>query len=303
MLFSKNQQKKVRYFIEYILALPFIFIVKKLPLRLKTVAGKFLGRFLMYPILKFFIRDRFNIIKKNLQIVHNKKFFQKQLNIMVKDYCQNIATIFTEGFGQKQMTKQWLEENVSTKNLEVLVKLVKDGKKVIIPSAHIGNWEIAHKYLYEVCGIKVSIIYRKQNNEILDYAYVKERSHVDLIEKRDPASLKKMLKSLNANRVIVILLDQRVATGEKIQFFGKDAKFSTAISRLAIKNEVVLCCGYCKRTLNQIKPFSLVFEDGIDAKKENCATKLTQKTFNKFEKWIKESPTQWFCLIQDIWRK
>ncbi len=303
MKLSKNQLKEIRYFLEYILVIPFLLIMRPFSIEAKSRFGVFVGRFIMYPFLLWNGgKKRYTILVKNLEIVLGRKISTKEAGTMVKEYCANIARIFTEGLGQRQMTKEWLVNHVSTKGINELIAMHKSGKTIIVPSAHIGNWEIAHKYLYEVHGIQTTIIYRKQNNLRLDHAYVKERTHVELIEKRDPSALKKMLKSLNNNRILVILLDQRdQKNGEQIEFFGNKAPFATAIARLAIKNNAYIYCGHCYRLGNN--KFILSTEKPIIPSEHSTPHGITQEIFNHFEQWIKNNPLQWFCLIQDIWKK
>ncbi len=303
MKLSKNQLKQIRYLLEYILAMPFFLILKPFSVKNKGRFGTFLGRFAMYPFLKYKQKKRYNILKKNIGIIYKEEFTEKQKDDIIKNYCSNIARIFTEGLGQKQMDKKWLTNNVTVTNLEQFINAYKQGRKIIIASAHIGNWEIAHKYLYEVYGINVTILYRKQNNIMLDEVYVKNRRHVELIEKRDKSSLKKMIKSLNDGRVVVVLLDQTDRThGVPIQLFGKTTYFPSAITKLAIKNDAYIFCGYCHRNSENGNTFGLSFEEPVIYDKTSTPQDITQKIFTIFEKWITKYPTQWFCLIQDIWR-
>ncbi len=299
-----NQLKQIRYFLEYILIIPLFWAMHPLSIKAKSCFGIFVGKYIMYPFLLLKGKKRYAIIVKNLEIVLNKKLSITEAKRLVKEYSSNIVRIFTEGLGQRQMTKQWLIKNVEVHNIERLLEAHRNGRKIIIPSAHIGNWEIAHKYLYEVYGIKTTIIYRKQNNIKIDASYVKKRSHIELIEKRDPSALRKMVKSLASQHVLVVLLDQRNQTnGSPIEFFGITALFPTAISRLALKSNSDIYCGYCHRLPHNTHKFCLSFEEQTIYGKNSTPETITHNIFKQFEKWITAHPTQWFCLIQDIWRK
>ena len=122
MKLSKNQLKQIRYFFEYLLAIPFFLMLKPFNLKQKGKFGMFLGEYVMYPILKWKQKKRYNILKKNIGIIYKEKFTPLQEDKIIKEYCSNTVKIFTESLGHKQMTKQWLKKNVQTKGIEKLVE-------------------------------------------------------------------------------------------------------------------------------------------------------------------------------------
>lgn len=303
MKVSKNQLKQVRYFFEYILALPLFFVLKFLTFKQKSKLGSFLGRHVMYPFVKRYQKKRYNILKKNIGIIYKQNFTPQQEDEIIKDYCSNTVKIFTESFAHKQMTEEWLKKNIQVSGAEKLAQAYKDGKKIILTSAHIGNWEVARQHFHTIYGIKMTVLYRKQNNTMLDEEYMKVRQHAELIEKRDKSALKKMIASLNERRMIVALLDQPDRThGTPINLFGKKTYFPSAITKLAMRNDAVIFCGYCHRNPENQDTFTLTIEEPVQYNSNSTPEEVTQDIFRNFEKWIAKNPTQWFCMIQDIWK-
>lgn len=304
MKFSKNQLKEVRYFAEYILALLLYAIILPFSIKNKGNIGEFCGKFIMFPFVLFVKRKRLQILFKNFEIVCGK-IPDERKKIMAQKYCSNVARMFFESIGTSMMTKQWLKQNVITENLENLVSAYNKGEKIIIVSAHIGNWEIAHKYLCEVYNMKTAVLYRRQNNiKISDLFYTTHQNYTQMIEKRDPSALKKMLQSLKENKVIVVLLDQKDNTnGSPVRFFNHDVNFPKAIVRLAVKNNAQIHCGQCYRLESDSSKFHFKMENPIITDNNSNEQEILQKIFNFIEIWIKEKPLQWFCMIQDMWKK
>ena len=300
MIFLKKQQlKQFQYFIQYIFAITIFAIIKPFPLKLTALYSGFLGKTIVYFSLKYFQKTRFEIFKKNLQTIQKTKLTNCEYSKLFKQYCGYITTVFLTASHQNKITKEWLERNVTGMNMQELISSHKNGEKVIIVSAHFGNWEIAQNYLSKVCKLPLTIMFREQNNILLSKVFYQNRQNIQMIEKRDKSSLKQMLSSLNNNRVLVILLDQKdKKNGSPIEFFGKKAMLPTAISRIAIKSQAKVFT--CKTTASN---FEISCEKVLDAKAFENEIELTKEIFTTFEEWIANNPTNWYCLTHNIWKE
>lgn len=299
MIFLKKQQlKQFKYFIQYILAITIFAIIKPFPLKLTALCSGFLGKTIVYFCLKYFQKTRFEIFKKNLAIVTKQQPTAIQFSKMFQQYCSYAASVFLTTVHQNKLTKKWLENNVSHFNIQALIDAHKNGEKVIIASAHFGNWEIAQNYLSKVCNLPLTIMYREQNNTKLSKVFYQNRQNIQMIEKRDKSSLKQMLKAIESNRVVVVLLDQKDGkNGSQIEFFGTKSKLPTAIARIAIKSQAKVFT--CKTTASN---YQISCEEVIDAKSFENEIELTKAIFTTFEEWIANNPTHWYCLTHNIWK-
>ncbi len=298
MTFLKKQQlKRIGYILEYTMTATIFFIIKHLSFKSKSFASFVIGRFAIYPYLRFIEKKRFNIFKNNINIVSNKIFSNKEHLHLFKKYCTYITKVFFTTTHQNQFTKQWLENNVKEENFEQMLQAHKNGEKIIITSAHFGNWEIAQHYLTKVKNLPLTVMYREQNNIRVSKLLYNNRKDIQLIEKRNKSSLKQMLQSLNSGRIVIVLLDQKDSlNGSPIQFFGKTTMLPTAIARIAIKNQCKVFT--CKCTAEHL---TISCENAIESENFSDETILTQAIFKTFEKWISANPTNWYCLTHNIW--
>ena len=301
MIYLKNQQrKKIKYTTQYILAKTLFIITNHLPFPFKTFIGRLIGKFILYPYLKHFEKRRYKIFQHNISIIKKKNIPNKKQ--LFKQYCIYASKIFLQTFNPIKLTPQWLKKNIKENNLEELINSHKNGNKNIIISAHFGNWELAQNYLSKVHNLPLTILYRKQNNIKLNNIFYQNRSNnIELIEKRNRNSLKNMLQSLNNNRILVILIDQKDQShGSNIQFFNKTAKIPTAISRIAIKQNCKIFLTHCTAQNFTIQCTKTIQANNFENSPQG-ETKLTQEIFHEFEKWIDANPTNWYCLTHNIW--
>jgi len=300
MIFLKKQQlKQFKYFSQYIIAITIFVLIKPFPIKLTTIFSGFFGRTIVYFCLKYFQKTRFEIFKKNLQIIQKIKLSNREYSKLFKQYCSYVTTLFLTAVHQNKITKKWLEKNVSNVHLSDIVESHKNGEKVMIISAHFGNWEIAQNYLSKVCKLPLTMLFRQQNNSKLSKIFDKRHGNVQMIEKRDKAAMKQMLKSLNENRVIVVLIDQRDAkNGTPIEFFGNKAMLPTAMARIAIKFQAKVFT--CRASASN---FEISCEKVLNAKNFENEVELTKEIFTTFEEWIFKNPTNWYCLTHNIWKE
>lgn len=299
MIFLKKQQlKRLKYFIEYIIARIIFAIIKPFPIGVISPFSNFLGRTLVYFSLKYFQKTRFEIFKRNLKIITKKDATPAQQSALFKKYCSYATTLFLTTINEKKVTKKWLEQNVSSVNMNLLTESHARGEKIIIFSAHFGNWEVAQNYFAKVCNLPLTVIYREQNNAKLSKIFDTRHPNIQMVEKRDTSAMRKMLKSINENRVLIVLLDQRDHTsGTPIEFFGQKAMLPTAMARVAIKSQAKVFA--CKATASK---FEISCDQVFDAKLFANEVELTTAIFATFEKWIVQNPTNWYCLTHNIWK-
>lgn len=258
-------------------------------------------------------------MKKNLVIITKKIHTNKQYSSLLKRYCTYIARVFFSTIHHNQITQEWLIKNVTEKGFDELIKAHKNGEKIIMTSAHFGNWEIARDYFTKVHDLPLTVMYREQNNLKLSklfYGHHRKntndneitrkgknsahyRGNIKMIEKRSKTALKQMLQSITEGRIIVVLLDQKdIHSTTPIEFFDQEAFLPTAISRIAIKNGCKIFACHCTA-----QNFTLHCDAILDAKSFQNEVDLTREIFKTFEKWIAANPTNWYCLTHDLWKR
>ena len=118
-------------------------------------------------------------------------------------------------------------------DLEILRQALSANCGAIFLMAHLGNWEIIGARLAQ--EISVSAIVRPLSNETMHNAMsgVRRSSGLSLISKHGAA--RPALKALRAGSALCILPDRHAgAEGALLPIFGRETRFETAPSRLAL---------------------------------------------------------------------
>jgi KDO2-lipid IV(A) lauroyltransferase len=127
---------------------------------------------------------------------------------------------------------------------------------------------------------------------------------VNLIEKGNSGS-RKIIEALKNNELVIILADQKISEGEKIKFFHEDAITTTSIARLALKYDVDLIPARVIR-FDQKSNFFVEVEKPLVIKKtlnlNEDILALTLAINQNIERWIRNSPAQWFW-VHNRWKK
>ena len=289
--------KKVRYYVEYILV-GFIFkIFGKMNIITASNMCGAIGR----PIAKLIckINGKHKMAITNLGLCFPDKTSVQKEQIMNKFY-EGMGRFIGEFITQKQMDEKYFRENVEVINGEILEEYFKKGFFGV--TGHFGNWELIHKYL-ATRGQVLNLIYRKQNNTLVEESFINNRP-VNQIDKRSNA-MRAIMNWIKEKRIVGILIDQRDNGGDKFQFFGRPARTGVAIQRLSLKYDYKMIFVKCVRRKEDMSKFKMVCYPPLEIKKtgnpDEDIKRLTIKTMEMLEDWIKEDPEQWMW-IYDRWK-
>ncbi len=197
---------------------------------------------------------------------------------------------------------QKLMNKVETKGWENLKRAVNMGKGVILASGHIGNWELAGRYI--AANYKLAAVIKTQRNKLFDkYTNeLRENCNVTLINKKK--ALKPILKYLKEDFIITILTDQNAGKdGVLTDFLGHQASTYVGAAKISVKTSCPIVPAYSIRRDNGTHLF--IFEEMIlpdDYENTPASIKdFTEFISKSIEKYIIEYPAQWFW-VHRRWR-
>ena len=278
--------------IEYILFLAFINLVKASPLFLATYNKKMLAFFGRQMSKRY--RE---VVEKNLQIAfpYHTKIEQSQLEDAV---YKHFASIFVEIVYMfvKRNPENILKE-IEVNNLQVLEKALEKKKGVILFSGHFGNWELVPFILSRQLNTTLISIVREMNNPLVEKLVkrFRERMGSTVIYKKN--SLRTILKMLDQNRMIYLLIDQNTVGREAvfIDFFGREVGAVPSVSQLYLKKNVPVIPLFLhyeqdKIVLDLLEEINFKGSNNL----ENDILQLTQECACIIEENIKKYPEQWF---------
>lgn len=294
--FLKMNLKKIKYLAEYFLARIVIAIFKFIGLKNSANLGSFLARF---------IGSKLKV--NQLALKNISKALPKLSNIkkeqIINDMWDNLGRICAEFYFISTMSMKKLNEFIITnketkENLESLKNNKKGG---IIISGHIGNWEVGPKF-FESQGVEIKTLYRPLNNSYFENYSANLRT-AKMIKKSSRGN-RQIIEAIKNGEYVIIMADQRISEGENIKFFHKEALTTTSIARIALKYNVPIIPA-CAIRKNKSFNFEVRINKSLAFNKTSNTNadiiNLTRKINQHLEKWIEETPQQWFW-VHDRWR-
>jgi KDO2-lipid IV(A) lauroyltransferase len=235
----------------------------------------------------------------NLEIAFgDKKNFKEKKELILSSY-ENLFIVAIETILLQGISKEDLLNMVEFENEDILIKAIKSKKPITFFTGHYCNWELG------ILAIGANFLPLSIVGRPLDWKWAdkiltatREQFGVKLIPKK--RALKNLIKEIKGGRAIGIAVDQNTASkdGVLVDFFGKEARHTPAISILARKFDTIIIPVFDYRI--GIGKYKVKFFEPIEIKKsknvENDILALTQAQAKITQKIIEEEPKFWLWL-------
>ncbi len=218
----------------------------------------------------------------------------KQRHQVIDGVFRGVARLLVTLARFPSLKRENISEWISCEGLQHYLDAKRDGKGVLIATAHLGNWELsafAHALMTEPMNVMV----RSLDNPLID-AIVESRRTLSgnrLIYKKDAA--RSVLKALHDNQAVGILIDQNavLAEGAFIDFFGKSACAGVAFVKLAYHSGAPVVPGFALWDAARER-YVLCFYPKVELSGDAIAD--TQRIHTFFEQVIRNHPDQWMWI-------
>ncbi|MBV9859433.1 MAG: lauroyl acyltransferase [Alphaproteobacteria bacterium] len=186
---------------------------------------------------------------------------------------------------------------VETRGFEHVERAVAGGRRMIIFSGHLANWEIAALAAVQY-GLPFAQIYRAANNPLVDRLVARCRGAAGEFIPKGAIASRRTLAALRRGDHLSLLADQKQNEGIPVAFFGRAAMTGPAPAALALRFDCDLLPARVERVggayfrLTIHPPLSHPHSGNPQA---DTAALMTQVNAT-LESWIRERPEQWFWL-------
>jgi Kdo2-lipid IVA lauroyltransferase/acyltransferase len=184
---------------------------------------------------------------------------------------------------------------VETHGVAHIDRAVATGRRMIIFSGHIANWEIAMLAAVQY-GISAAQIYRAANNPIVDRMITRFRGGGGELIPKGAAAARRAVAVLRGGTHLTMLADQKMNDGIPVPFFGRLAMTSSALASLALRFDCdvlparVERLGGARFRLTVFPPLPLPRTGNRHADVASLMTQVNQT----LEGWIRDRPAEWF---------
>jgi len=267
-------------------------------------AVRYIPNFILHPMLNFlawliYLIDKKHrkIIKTNLDFAYGNTMSKEEKKRIEKKCYKNLVYFLSDFINNQGITKEKLEQKITFENKKILENAIKNKEKIILITAHYGNWELIGLSVGAFFGNTTGVgraLESKYLNAILKKN--REQFNIQMLEKN--GAMKGMIKAINSGRILGLLVDQNTTENEGIlvDFFGKKARQTHSTALIARKFNAVIIPTFI--TTNDYKTYKITFYDKITPEKSDDIDKdirqITQKQSDAIEKAIRKKPVEWF---------
>jgi len=273
---------------EYLLAASLIGLLRSLPLRACYALARGITRVLDVAVPK--LR---RVAQRNLSFALPEAA-AGQRDEIINGVFRTIARMLVALARLPSINASDVSEWISYEGLEHYLDAKREGRGVLIATAHLGNWELS-AYTHAIMTEPMHVMVRALDNPLID-RLVEERRIISgnhLIYKRDAA--RAVITALRRNEAIGILIDQNTSASEGVfvNFFGKQASAGSAFVKFAHHAHAPVIPGFALWN-EKARRYVLRFYPRVPMTGDIQAD--TQRIHSIFEQIIREYPDQWMWI-------
>lgn len=292
---AKRKPRRVVIFALFRILSFFIFI---LPLNLGIRIGQGLGRLAFYSLKK-----AQRLALNNLDIAFGDSKSTKEKRILARQVFENLGRSFVEVVSLVKFNKRNIDRYIKCSGLEIIDRLIKEGKGGIVLSAHFGNWELMAHY-FAIKGYRVNVIARRVRIEQFErfLTKVRQRHGVNILYRDVSAS--DVIALLKKNEFVGVMPDQDMdsVSGVFVDFFGRKAYTPNgpAILNFLTKAPIIPCVMVRREFGHEIlieRPIEL----SATGDRDRDILENTQRCAEAIESYIRRFPSQWVW-FHDRWK-
>src|SRR6476646_3692892 len=188
---------------------------------------------------------------------------------------------------------------VETHGFEHIDRAVAAGRRMIVFSGHIANWEIG-MLAGAQHGITVAQIYRAANNPLMDRMIARFRGDQGEFIPKGAVAARRAITALRRGTHLGLLADQKMNDGIPVPFVGRPAMTAPALAVLALRFDCAVLPLRVERldgarfrvTVFPALPLPRSGDPHADA------AALMARVNAILEAWIRDRPEQWLWLHQ-----
>ncbi len=243
-------------------------------------------------------RPRWEVVREHLQTAFPEAGERWRRDIGRRCYAhlgaEAVALFRLAGMGRAQV-----RERTRVTGLGVVESAVREGRGVIILSAHLGNWEIGGSALV-ARGFPLDVVVARQRNELFDRHLTRSRERLGfgIIPRNE--GRRGVLAALKAGRLAGLLGDQDARrAGVFVDFFGRPASTARGPAVLALRSDALIVTLFAVR-LPGWKPRYHVHLEALEGTaatgRAARVAAITQAYTTRIEEYVRRYPDQYFWL-------
>jgi KDO2-lipid IV(A) lauroyltransferase len=217
-----------------------------------------------------------------------------EIERVIRGMWDNLGRVAAEYPHLKRIRVFSHDGRVEIRGLDHIERSLADGRRMILFSGHLANWEISPLAAGQY-GIDGGLVYRSANNPHVDRRIVRYRGWPGEIIPKEAVG-RRAVATLRRGGHLLILADQKLNEGIPVPFFGRPAMTAPTVALLGLRFD----CDILPARVERLRGarFRLTIEPPLPLPNTgNRATDIAALTATvnaTLERWIRERPEQWF---------
>lgn len=240
----------------------------------------------------------------NLRRVLGDDATPAQMNVIARRAFHNLLKNYFDLLGGHALSKDRIRARLADLHgFEHIENALKQGKGVIVGSAHFGAWDLVINLAAAYLDAHVVVPNERLKPEkLFQYILSLRNSHGIEVVPIDVAP-RALIKALRAGQIAGFAFDRDITkTGPFVNFLGRPTQMPNGAVQLALKYGAPVIIAFCVRLPDNrsevfIEP-PLQFAKSGDAQRD--LREGVQKLADVMERYIRQYPDQWL-MFQKIW--
>ena len=240
-------------------------------------------------------KKRVRITFDNIQKAFPEKNVQECNQIVIDSYT-NLGIVLLEVSSMYFMNDNQLISKIHFENIDIIEKLLQNGRGLVILSGHFANWELLAYSAGVYTGNSFLMVAKEQKNSYVNSAMKELRERKNNVTVPMEQAARPLISALQNNKPVALLVDQAADPHKDIilPFFNRPAVIFEAPATLCLRFNAPMIFGVPIRdkdghysvTLKEV-PFDDLNNDrtGIE--------ELTKRHLAMLEQEIRKNPAQW----------
>ncbi len=217
---------------------------------------------------------------------------EAEVDRLTRAVPNNVGRTVIEMYSGAEFIERATRHPLTGPGLEALDAATAGKRPIIVVSGHFGNYDAGRTALIQR-GYPFGGLYRRMKNPYFNAHYVAAISRLGLpLFARDKRGLAEMIRFLRGGGMLGLLIDQHMAHGARLSFFGHDALTALSAAELAIKYDALVFPIYAIRLENGLD-FRIVVEQPIP---RGTPEAMTQALNDSLEVLVRQHLDQWLWI-------
>jgi len=170
-------------------------------------------------------------------------------------------------------------------------------KPAVLVTGHVGAWQIS-TLMASQYDLPVTSIFAPEENPYLMSLFLRLREALPCRWISRDGCMRGLTRELRQNRMVGLVSDTRLKSGDWMDFFGIPTPTNTTAARLALRFDCDLLVVRAERLPNmrfRLTVYPPVRPSDTSASTTDQVQQMTREMLGYFEAWIRDTPDQWMC--------